>query len=104
MAMRWLADAWDSISPSTIRHCFVHSGIVPDRFIEQLRSMDTGVVPLFVTALDDLHQSISNSGSLHFDAEAKEFVDIDDNEVCHFFELLCTECLLLAFIYLCLAH
>ena len=111
-----LKEAWHHLLEATIRHCFIHAGIVPARYLKQLQDTDSGFgsicfillslctvpsflsfclcfllsvlfcgpgeVPQFITALEELRVSIGRAQSLgHFDAEAKDFVEVDDQSV-----------------------
>jgi hypothetical protein len=50
-AMKWMAEAWNMVSAETIRHCWLHAGIVPDRFVAGMKAMDNGSEGNFVDAL-----------------------------------------------------
>jgi len=61
--MRWLADEWDHVSAQTIRHGWIHAGIVPDLFVNGLRQMDSGVDVDFKTAVADFENSIRDANN-----------------------------------------
>lgn len=92
-AMRWIDEAWDQVSPSTVRHCWIHAGIVPSRFLDALNKMDERLDPVFISALTELengqgnglHDVFEEFRQLNFVSElstAEEFVKVDDEEVC----------------------
>ena len=49
-AMAWLSESWSRVSPATIRHCWIKSGIVPDSLELGIRQLDhEGEEPLHAT-------------------------------------------------------
>ena len=39
-AIEWIARAWASVSAATIRHCWIHSKILPQSHVDELKRMD----------------------------------------------------------------
>jgi hypothetical protein len=39
-AIRWAKEAWGFVTPETIRHCWVRSGLLTQSIVEELRLMD----------------------------------------------------------------
>jgi hypothetical protein len=81
---RFLGDAWHMVTGGTIRHCWSHSGLVPDDFKAEMRLLDLcdetkDVVEEINQMIDELRQK--RLDSLNELCTADEYVDIDVNEV-----------------------
>ena len=57
-AARFITDAWAMVSADTIRHCWLHSGLVPENHKAKLQAMDSQTDIQFTTSLEDLQQDI----------------------------------------------
>jgi DDE superfamily endonuclease len=83
-AARFLSDAWHSVSGSTIRHCWSHSGIVPDEYQAELNLLDQyddseAVLEEVQDMIDELRKN--RSEEFENPSTAREYVDVDDDEV-----------------------
>ncbi|KAH9086319.1 hypothetical protein LEN26_020242 [Aphanomyces euteiches] len=74
-AVHMVVRAWSEVTPSTIRHCWAHTGIVPAPTVCILRQDDEPTKPLDLTSLASLMQKLSLSDSM----DAEEYLTCDDN-------------------------
>jgi hypothetical protein len=86
-AIHRLVKAEKSVAESTIRHCWLKSGIVPPKFVEGLKAMDRTSAPIdwdSVLHKDQLQEHINqahDSGYMEDPISAQEFIEIDDHAV-----------------------
>lgn len=78
-AMHWLAEAWDSVTPTTIRNCWVHAGILPPSSNATLRSeseKDTSENDDMKKIMEEISTSLTK---MNMDNNVNEFIDNDTN-------------------------
>jgi hypothetical protein len=89
----FVADGWNEVTPATIRHCWMHAGIVPGAYVEELNALDTedSTESDMDQLSSDLHSLLSLPAKdlelTQIQSEnvckADEYVNIDDDQVSH---------------------
>ena len=77
VAMHWLAEAWDNVTPTTIRNCWVHAGILPVSSNATLRSESEKNISVnddMKKIMDEISTSLTK---MRMDNNVKEFIDND---------------------------
>lgn len=86
-AARFLSDSWDSVSGSTIRHCWQHAGIVPPDYVEEMKLLDQSEAAGTEDVMKEIQEQIADlrkkrKEDIGDPASATEYVEFDNKEAC----------------------